>query len=75
MTVENALYADPRILEAAAVGVPDERLGELVTAIVSVRPEYEGQVTEAILIEQARSRYVYSLDSCLVPMKFNVNTT
>ncbi|KAF8200802.1 hypothetical protein BJ912DRAFT_582736 [Pholiota molesta] len=56
VTVENALYADPRILEAAAVGVPDERLGELVTAIVSVRPEYEGQVTEAILIEQARSR-------------------
>jgi acyl-CoA synthetase (AMP-forming)/AMP-acid ligase II len=68
VTVENALYADPRILEAAAVGVPDERLGELVTAIVSVRPEYEGQVTEAILIEQARSRYV-CLDSSLSSSK------
>ncbi|KAF9475541.1 acetyl-CoA synthetase-like protein [Pholiota conissans] len=56
VTVENALYADPRILEAAAVGVPDERLGELVAVIVSVRSEYEGQVTESTLIEQARNR-------------------
>ncbi|KAF8973261.1 long-chain-fatty-acid-CoA ligase [Flammula alnicola] len=56
VTVENALYADPRVLEAAAVGVPDERLGELVAAIVSVRPAYDGQVTESMLIEQARSR-------------------
>ena len=35
--MENAFYADPRILEAAAVGVPDERWGEVVTAIVSLR--------------------------------------
>lgn len=56
--MENALYADPRILEAAAVGVPDDRLGELVTAIVSVRPTYEGQVTEDDLLEQAKSRFV-----------------
>ncbi|KAG5636318.1 hypothetical protein H0H81_008432 [Sphagnurus paluster] len=32
VSVENALYRDPRVLEAAAVGVPDERLGELVAA-------------------------------------------
>ena len=57
--MENALYADPRILEAAAVGVPDDRLGELVTAIVSVRPTYEGQVTEDGLLEQVKSRYVH----------------
>jgi len=55
VTVENALYADPRILEAAAVGVPDERLGELVTAVVSIRPAYQGQVTEAMLIAHAKS--------------------
>ncbi len=34
------------------------RLGELVTAIVSVRPTYEGQVTEDDLLEQAKSRFV-----------------
>lgn len=57
--MENALYADPRVLEAAAVGVPDERLGELVAAIVSVRPGQDGEVTEASLIAQAKSRYVF----------------
>ena len=56
VTVENALYADPRVLEVAAVGVPDERLGELVVALVSVRPDYRGQVTEAMLLTQARKR-------------------
>jgi len=56
VTVENALYADPRVLEVAAVGVPDERLGELVVALVSVRPDYTGQVTEAMLLTQARNR-------------------
>ncbi|KAF8906525.1 hypothetical protein CPB84DRAFT_1813777 [Gymnopilus junonius] len=56
VTVENALYADPRVLEAAAVGVPDERLGELVAAVVSVRSAYEGEVTEAALIAQAKNR-------------------
>ncbi|CAA7257483.1 unnamed protein product [Cyclocybe aegerita] len=56
VSVENALYADPRVLEAAAVGVPDERLGELVAAVVSIRPADQGQVTEEMLIEQTRSR-------------------
>lgn len=58
VTVENALYADPRVLEAAAVGVPDERLGELVAAIVSLRPAYLGQVTEEELISQTKTRFV-----------------
>ena len=58
VTVENALYADPRVLEVAAVGVPDERLGELVVALVSVRPDYQEQVTEAMLLAQARKRWL-----------------
>ncbi|KAJ7056303.1 hypothetical protein C8F01DRAFT_1221005 [Mycena amicta] len=36
-TVENALFTD-EVLEVAAVGVPDERLGELVAAVVVVKP-------------------------------------
>lgn len=59
MAVENALYADPRVLEAAAVGVPDERLGQLVVAIVSLRPAYMGQVTEEALISQTKTRLVF----------------
>ncbi|KAJ7700065.1 hypothetical protein B0H17DRAFT_926014, partial [Mycena rosella] len=54
-TVENALFTEG-VLEVAAVPVPDERLGELVAAVVSVKPEYRERVTEATLIALARTR-------------------
>ncbi|TFK43550.1 hypothetical protein BDQ12DRAFT_184901 [Crucibulum laeve] len=54
VSVENALYADERLGEVAAVGVPDERLGEQVAAVVTVKPAHRGQVTEASLIALAR---------------------
>ncbi|KAF7433422.1 hypothetical protein PC9H_005374 [Pleurotus ostreatus] len=56
VSVENALYADPGVAEAAAIGVPDKRLGELVAAVVSVKPSYIGQVTEESLIQTARKK-------------------
>lgn len=62
VSVENALYADPRILEAAAVGVPDERLGELVAAVVYVKPAFQDRVTEAALIALARKRFGYLMN-------------
>ncbi|SJL14623.1 related to 4-coumarate--CoA ligase 1 [Armillaria ostoyae] len=52
-SVENALYTEPGVLEAAAVGVPDERLGELVTALVTIKPEYHGKVDEKKLLAVA----------------------
>lgn len=58
MAVENALYADPRIMEAAAVGVPDQRLGELVAAVVSIKPAHRGLVTESALTAMARRTFV-----------------
>lgn len=36
--VENALYADPRVSEAVAIGVPHSRLGEVVGAAVALHP-------------------------------------
>jgi len=39
--VEEALYAHPQVLEVAVVGVPDERLGEDVAAVVVLRPGSE----------------------------------
>ena len=56
IAVENALYTDSRIMEVAAVGVPDARLGELVAAVVSVKPPFQGKVTESSLIELARKK-------------------
>ncbi len=37
--VEEALYAHPGIAEAAVFSLPDERLGEIVGAAVSVQPD------------------------------------
>lgn len=54
--MENALYSDPRVFEAAAVGVPDERLGEQVAAMVSIKPAYQGHVTESGLKALLRHR-------------------
>lgn len=46
-------------MEVAAVGVPDERLGELVAAVVSIKPPFHGQVDEAQLIKQAEKASVH----------------
>lgn len=54
--MENALYADPRVHEAAAVGVPDDRLGELVAAVVSIKPVFQSSISESTLISQVRTR-------------------
>lgn len=59
--MENALYNDSRIYAVAAVGVPDPRLGELVAAVVSVKPEFYGKVKEFELIELTRKLYVSEL--------------
>ena len=58
VSVEDALYYDERLAEVAAVGVPDEKLGELVAVVVSTKPPHHGQVRESELIELARKRYV-----------------
>jgi long-chain acyl-CoA synthetase len=50
--VENALYQHPAVLEAAVIGVPDERWGEAVTALVVLKPDTT--VTEAELITHCR---------------------
>ncbi len=39
--VEEALYKHPAVLEAAVFGIPDERWGEAVHAVVVPRPEHE----------------------------------
>ena len=42
--VENALYAHPAVAEASVFGLPDERLGEIVGAVVYPKP---GEAVEA----------------------------
>lgn len=56
--VENALYEHPSVLEAAAVGVPDERWGEAVKAVVVLKTGRAATAAEIIAHCQQRiARY------------------
>ncbi|MFL6172337.1 MAG: class I adenylate-forming enzyme family protein [Marmoricola sp.] len=53
--IESCLIAHPAVLEAAVVGLPDDRMGEIVAAVVRVRGEQPGDLREQ-LVEHARER-------------------
>lgn len=55
LEVENFLLAVPGVLDAQVVGIPDERLGEIVGAFIRTRPGYE-DMTEEDVREYAISR-------------------
>jgi acyl-CoA synthetase (AMP-forming)/AMP-acid ligase II len=50
--VEDALHRHPAVLEAAVIGVPDEKWGETVHAVVTKKPGHD--LTAAALIEHCR---------------------
>ena len=52
--VEDALFQHPEITEVAVIGIPDEKWGELVTALVVTTPE--SNVTEAEVIAFCKER-------------------
>jgi long-chain acyl-CoA synthetase len=52
--VEDTLYTHDQVMEAAAVGVPDEYRGETVRAFVALKEE--GSVSEEELIEHCKQR-------------------
>jgi fatty-acyl-CoA synthase len=55
--VEDCLYQHPAVAEVAVIGVPDEKWGETVKALVVVRQG--STVTEAELIAHSRDRMAH----------------
>lgn len=44
--IEDYLRKHVAIRDVAVIGMPDERLGEIATAVIELKPECEGKVTE-----------------------------
>lgn len=61
--IEDFLMANDRIQDAAVIGIPDERLGELVTAIIKVKP---GKA----MTEEEVAKYCEALPKYKRPRKF-----
>ena len=64
LEVEQALEAHPDVLEAAVVGVPDERLGEVPAAVVRLR---DGAVLDDLALDGWAAE---RLSSYKVPVRF-----
>jgi long-chain acyl-CoA synthetase len=65
--VESAIYEHPDVYEAAVFGVPDERLGEEVAAVITRRP---GSTLDA---DELRHFLTGTLSSFKVPSRIAVS--
>lgn len=55
--IENALVEHPRVLDAGVIGMPDEELGEIVTAVITPAPGVAGDdVLRSELLDYLRER-------------------
>ena len=71
--VEDCLYQHPAVAEVAVIGVPDEKWGETVKALVVLRPDH--QATEAELIEHCKKHMAHYKAPRSVEMRTELDRT
>ncbi len=54
--IEDVLYSNPAVKEAAVVGVPDPRTGEQIIAVVVLKDEFKGKTGEEEILKYCRER-------------------
>jgi fatty-acyl-CoA synthase len=64
--VENVLYSHPKVLEVAVIGLPDEKWGEAVTAVVVTKPD------KSLSLEEMRAFTSERLARYKVPQRLHV---
>ena len=72
--VENALYAQDGVLEAAVFGIPHATWGEAVHAVVVVEPEVDGSVPPGTA-ERLQAGCRSTIAGYKIPKTFDINTT
>jgi len=66
--VDEVLYGHPAVLEAAAVGVPDDYRGEVIRAYVVFKPDAEPSV-DALLDHCRKNLARYKVPTAIVPVE------
>jgi long-chain acyl-CoA synthetase len=49
--VEDLIYMHPAVNEVGVVGVPDPKSGQTIKAYISLKPDYEGKITQKELMD------------------------
>ena len=57
--VEDTLFSHPAVAEVAVIGVPDEKWGETIKALVVLAPGTDQQPDERALIEHCREKLAH----------------
>jgi fatty-acyl-CoA synthase len=56
LELEDVLYTHPAVMGVAVVAVPDEKWGEVPCALIELKTEYQGNVTESEITQYCRSK-------------------
>jgi len=56
LEVEEVLYSHPAVLNAAVVAIPDEKWGEVVCAVLELKPEEIGTLNQDDIVKFCRAR-------------------